>query len=252
MSDDPFESAAEDHFRRDRARKEADGADGEGSQREGTSDGENTPPPLGRAGAPKQDGPPRAPQGRGSVPRVGERPIPASLDAKPEVPLPDLSKEAEAARGAPDYVGDYPHSVPRWEPEKDAVPARRGDGEPDGLVEPSPAGAFQPGPSNARLCYLLLIGGVFLPILPLIGGAMAWMNRSRVGPDLASHYTYALRTVGLGAVAVIGINLATGGRLQALGLMSLLFLIWWMGRSVRGLMRLGSGRAIPNPLSWFF
>ena len=259
MAEDPFEKAVEEEFQRARERTRTQPSDDVPP----ASDKVRSPG-FGRDGARSDQGPtPRGGGRSGSVPSVGRSPLPTGPDARRE---PDAAPydPVEAARQSPDYVGDYPHDVPRWDdaatPTEGALPERRleadrmsapGSDSVDGRLPVSNAGWLSPGPSNARLCYLLNLGGVFLPFLPLIGGAMAWMNRGRVGADLATHYTYALRTVGLGFVLSFGINLVAGGRLETYGTLVLVALGWWFARNLRGLMRLGSGRSIPNPKTLF-
>ena len=273
MADDPFRKAIEDELR------EAAARGGDGVDPIVPSDAPEGPlDHWGRADASGRDG--AMPKGRSGVatrpagvPSVGRRPGPPPHVGPPSPTAPpradpSLSEEAARAREAPDYVGDFEErGVPRWEPDGATPPAstppsvpvpaphsRDDESVPDGrLPERDGAGMLSPGIGNARLCYLFnlafFLGIVFLP---LIGAVMALTSRRKVGADLATHYTYAARTVGLGLVTAFLINMSALSMPDLYGLLALGWLIWFGVRNARGLMRLGAGKAMPNPGTWLF
>ena len=267
MADDPFKKAIEEELReaasRGRTGSRAPDADPGGKGTDGPD-----PAVWGRPGD-AAPGPREAEASgtarRAGVPSVGRRPDPRPDTTR--APDPALSDEAARAREAPDYVGDFEtRGVPRWEPgdgdarppaptadRASADPAADPEAVPDGRLPPADTGMLSPGVGNARLCYFFnlafFLGIVFLP---LIGALMALTSRRRVGADLASHYTYAARTVGLGLVAAFLINLSAFTIPDLFGVLVVGWLVWFGVRSVRGLSRLGAGLAMPNPRTWLF
>ena len=284
MADDPFERAAEEELRKGApARPPTDEA-----PRENPDD---APVDWGRSerGTRADAGPPAAarPAGRGpGVPRVPGRAVPkASASARggwidpPDAPRtpPPAPDAAEAARRAPDYIGDYPHGVPRWDDRNDgAVPAgseRRAEPMADGTGLPRGAGTgahsevgagpaeghgstatgwLAPGVRNVQLCHALNVAAVWLqPLVPL-AGFIAFLNRGRVGPELASHYDYALRTVVIGIVLRIGAGVAAVNLGPQIGLaLGIAVNAWLVARGLLGLIRAGTGRPMPNPRTWW-
>ena len=108
------------------------------------------------------------------------------------------------------------------------------------------AGFLQPGPRNAQLCYWANLASIAVFPLLLVSVGFALVNRHRVGPELASHYTYAMRTVFL----VILYVLITGAVGDAGGLTLLLVMGWYMWRNLRGLAWVGAGRPVSHPRAW--
>ena len=289
---DPFERAVEGELRRPgggQAGLGARGSDAHGNDADGTDAGLD-PAIWGRPG-PAGEGDAR-PGRRAGVPSVPGRVPGGRRPPVPEADAPGVRGGPDAARGAPDYVGDYPHTVPRWDPpgegahpppahpsgrppepsrvpESSRVPeASRGDGRSDaapgrgGPVGADPAdgrlparggGWFGPGVGNARLCHVLNAVLFFTPVSQIASCGFAFMNRGRVGADLASHYTYALRTVGLGFLYALALNIlatADGGVAGWYGVAALVWFGWYLGRCLRGVLLIGAGRAVPNPRTW--
>ena len=108
-------------------------------------------------------------------------------------------------------------------------------------------GWFEPGPRNVQLCYWLNLAGFLIVVLPLASVAMAFWNKRRVGPGLASHYTYAIRTVGLGWLYGIAGYILLG---DVTGVALFALAILFMARNLRGLTLAGAGKPIPNPRTW--
>ena len=231
MERDPFETAADDAFR------EADASDANlgPKPREDLS--------LGRDGELPQKAPSR------SVPSSRQSGTPR-IDAATPQQGDDL---VERARQSPDYVGDYPVGVPRYDDreQRDGSPF---DADPEGerfreggafANEP---GWFQPGPKNAQLCYWFNIGGFVFGFLPLVSAVMAFMNRGKVGAELATHYTYAMRTFLLSVLYGFALLLLLPPDLLGFGMLALVG--WYGWRNLRGLAKIGSGEPMPNPTTW--
>lgn len=141
--------------------------------------------------------------------------------------------------------GDIERPVP---PEETGSPF---DADPTG--ERFRSGAFdnepgwlEPGPKNAQLCYWLNLAGFVVWPLPLVSAVMAAVNRSKVGAPLATHYTYALRTVPL--AILYGLLAYALGRLAGLALLAVV--VWFVWRNLSGLARVGAGEPIHKPAAW--
>ena len=233
MSDrprDPFEEAAEEEFRR--ASPEPDRPEPPVTTA--------TPEPFGRSatampGADDEDRP--------------NDPVPVEADPVPvEVRLhtpiaaeppdePDIYARASEDRAS---AGANPFRTPS-----------RANDDPTG--ERFRSGAFSnepgwltPGPKNAQLCYWMNLAGFVIWPLPLVSVALAVTNRPKVGPELGSHYTYAMRTIFL--VVLYGLLASVMGR--AGGAAFLAVVVWFIYRNLRGLARVGAGGPIPNPRAW--
>lgn len=231
---DPFEAAADEAFRNapDRA---PDPTDGPGRAR--------TPPDTGGFG--------RDAAGSGKT----------ELGAPRTMPTPDRA-EVRAHTPIAATPPDEPAIYKRASDERTsgvvdaerAMPAT-GDGGPgaDPSGERFRSGAFsnepgwlKPGPKNAQLCYWLNLAGFVVWPLPLVSVAMAAVNRSKVGAPLATHYTYALRTVPL--VVLYGLLAYAMGRAAGIALVAVV--VWFVWRNLRGLARAGAGQPIEKPGAW--
>ena len=228
MERDPFETAANDAFR------DADAADANLGPKPADELS------LGRDGEMPSKTQPRS--------------VPSSRRTGTPRPDPSLGTDRAASNEPSDYVGDYPVGVPRW----DEGDANRDNGpisddpegkrfEKGGAFSNEP-GWFEPGPKNAQLCYWLNVGGFVFGFLPIVGAVMALINRSKVGPELATHYTYSMRTLLLALLYGFGLVLLLPPDL--FGLAMLAVVIWFGWRNLRGLARLGTGRPMPNPRTW--
>ena len=132
---------------------------------------------------------------------------------------------------------DKPGEAPRPPEEPEIVPA---------LAEISPY--LSPGRENVTLIYILYLVGLvpafgLVPII--IGFVMAAINRDHAEPLLRSHYEYQFRQ-GLIGLAFVVISLAL--IVVLLGFLGfLLTAIWWIVRSVKGLLAINHHRPIGNP-----
>lgn len=107
---------------------------------------------------------------------------------------------------------------------------------------------LEPGKTNVQIVYFLYIAGMFIPILPLVGLIMAYINRDKVGGWVDTHYTYLIRTfwIGLlyGFIAVILMMLLIGF------LLLVAVAVWIIVRCIIGLQAAGRGEPVKNPDSW--
>ncbi|MCR5858498.1 DUF4870 domain-containing protein [Mesorhizobium sp. J428] len=107
---------------------------------------------------------------------------------------------------------------------------------------------LEPGKTNVQIVYFLYIAGMFIPILPLVGLIMAYINRGKAGGWVDTHYTYLIRTfwIGLlyGAIAVILMMLLIGF------LLLVAVAVWIIVRCIVGLQAAGRGEPVKNPESW--
>jgi uncharacterized membrane protein len=110
-----------------------------------------------------------------------------------------------------------------------------------------------PGRDNATLIYILYLLGLvpaFGAVPILVGFVMALLNRDRAGPLERSHYEYQFRQ------ALIGLGLAIISLILIIVLIGfvgfLLTAIWWVVRSVKGLLALNDRQPIADPKSWLW
>lgn len=125
--------------------------------------------------------------------------------------------------------------------------------QPDGDSPLDAIGPYlHPGRNNVMLNYVLYLAGLVpaFGIVPIIVGfAMALINRPNASGIWADHYTYQIRTAGIGLLYAV----VSGVLVLALGLGFLLLAltaVWWIVRAIRGLMAANQGRTIPDPLTW--
>ncbi len=112
--------------------------------------------------------------------------------------------------------------------------------------------------------YVLYLLGFTNGLTFLVGLIVAYLNRDAAGPINASHYTFAIRTfwlsiwwfliggalvlVGLAlAVLLVGIPMFIAG-LTIIGVIGL----WFVVRTILGLVYLLRGEAYPRPQAWLF
>jgi uncharacterized membrane protein len=110
--------------------------------------------------------------------------------------------------------------------------------------------------------YALYLLGFTNGLTFLIGLIVAYVNRDAAGPINASHYTFAIRTFWLsiwwflGGLALILVGLVLAVLLIGFPMMiaggAILSLIsvWFVVRTILGLVHLLRGEAYPRPLTW--
>ena len=134
--------------------------------------------------------------------------------------------------------------------DRDTAPAREpGDGHsPFDVISPY----IQPGRQNVLLNYVLYLAGLVpaFGLVPIIVGfALALINRPNATEIWAKHYTYQVRSAGIGLLYAI----VSGILVLAFGLgivLLLLTAVWWIVRAIKGLMTASRGEPVPDPLTW--
>jgi len=111
---------------------------------------------------------------------------------------------------------------------------------------------IHPGRQNVLLNYVLYLAGLVpaFGVVPIIVGfALALINRPNATGIWADHYTFQVRTAGIGLLYVI----VSGILVLALGLgFLLLFLtaVWWIVRAIKGLMAASRADGVADPQTW--
>ncbi len=121
---------------------------------------------------------------------------------------------------------------------------------------PSPFDAISPylhpGRQNVLLNYIFYLAGMVpaFGVVPIIVGfALALINRPNATGIWAEHYTFQVRSAGIGLLYVI----VSGILVLAFGLgivLLILTAVWWIVRSIRGLMAASRGDGVPDPQTW--
>jgi uncharacterized membrane protein len=108
------------------------------------------------------------------------------------------------------------------------------------------------GRENVLLNYVLYLAGLVpaFGVVPIIVGfALAVINRPKSAGLWADHYTFQVRTAGIGLIYVV----VSGILVLAFGLGFLLLLltaVWWIVRVIRGLLAASHGEAIADLRTW--
>jgi len=119
---------------------------------------------------------------------------------------------------------------------------------------PPPAPPAQPGDSErtvALICYVLqAVSVVTAGLVAVIAVVIAYLRKDQAPDWLQNHYTYQIRTFWYGLVGwLVGIL-----TIWVLGLGLLIMLataIWFIVRSVVGLIRLSEGRTHADPTGFW-
>ncbi len=98
--------------------------------------------------------------------------------------------------------------------------------------------------------YILYFVGYLTGITSIIGVTIAYFQQYSASPELASHYTFQVRTFWIGVIFLV-----VGGLLFVSGI-GVLFLVagffWSLIRNVKGVLALNRNEPIANPNSWVF
>jgi uncharacterized membrane protein len=127
-------------------------------------------------------------------------------------------------------------------------PGNGGGPSPFDVISPY----LHPGRENVLLNYVLYLAGLVpaFGVVPIIVGlALAIINRPNASEMWARHYTFQIRSAGIGLLYVV----VSGILVLAFGLGIILLLltaVWWIIRAIRGLMAASRGESIADPLSW--
>ncbi len=109
-------------------------------------------------------------------------------------------------------------------------------------------GWFAAGYRNAQLNYFIYILSFGIPLISVIGLVFAYVNRDAGNDIVETHYTYQIRTFWIGLLYSAISFIMT---FFFIGLfMYLLLGIWWLVRSVKGLIAVSSKEPVANPDSW--
>lgn len=131
-------------------------------------------------------------------------------------------------------------------------------GAPSPTPEPAPSPFdvispyLHPGRENVMLNYVLYLAGLVpaFGVVPIIVGfALALINRPNATELWAGHYTFQVRSAGIGLLYAI----VSGILVLAFGLgivLLLLTAVWWIVRAIRGLMAASRSQALPDPQTW--
>ncbi len=101
----------------------------------------------------------------------------------------------------------------------------------------------------AIIVWALYLAGLVVGITALVGVILAYVKRGELaGTPYQSHMTYAIRTFWISLIgAIVGMVLA----FVLIGFLVLLAVgVWFIYRSVRGLVLAIDDRPIPNPEGW--
>jgi uncharacterized membrane protein len=110
--------------------------------------------------------------------------------------------------------------------------------------------------------YALYLVGLTHGLTIFIGLILAYANRGAAGPVMRSHYTFQIRTFWLSiGWFLVGAAIAFWGGVFSLILVGLPFLwlglsicglvwVWFLIRSILGVVYLARGEAYPRPYAW--
>lgn len=128
----------------------------------------------------------------------------------------------------------------------------RDDNRPDDLLEGTGDGVSRmvgPTATNVQTLHILMLAGVFTGgVTALIALIFAYVNRQAAPDWLYSHYEAIIRTFWLGVLAAV-VSLIL--MFFAIGFLTLLLtMLWWLVRSVQGLVLVSRGQRVENPETW--
>lgn len=108
---------------------------------------------------------------------------------------------------------------------------------------------LDPGKKNLVLIYVLYLGGVILPLLPIIGAAFAFANQNYKEEIWRGHYIFAFRTFIFG---MIGAFIAMITTVVFIGpIIYVLMFTWLVARSIIAIQYILGENPHPNPSSFW-
>jgi uncharacterized membrane protein len=108
---------------------------------------------------------------------------------------------------------------------------------------------LQPGKKNLILIYILYLGGLLIPILPIIGVVFAYANQNISNLVWQSHYVFAFRTFLFGMAASFVAMITTFIFIGPI--LYMLILVWFIVRSIVAMQFLLEESPHPNPLTFW-
>ena len=131
------------------------------------------------------------------------------------------------------------------------------------MSDPQPVQTLPPPATDDRtlptIVYVLYLVGVVNGLTAIIGFIIALASRATASPAMETHYRFQIRTfIGALLIGAVGVVLFIIGLPLLLVVIGILFLkaaagcgalaaLYFIARSVVGLVRLSNGEAYPNP-----
>ncbi|HVH78347.1 MAG TPA: hypothetical protein VM782_03070, partial [Stellaceae bacterium] len=102
--------------------------------------------------------------------------------------------------------------------------------------------------TTANTVYILYLVGLIIPLTPIVGLIMAYVNRADAPEALQTHYRLQIRTFWIGLLySVIGVATC----FIIVGFFWLGFvLVWWVVRCVKGMQAITRGTAYEHAETW--
>lgn len=100
--------------------------------------------------------------------------------------------------------------------------------------------------------YILYLSSILLGITALIGVILAHINRNSGNAMEQSHYVYQIRTFWIGLLfsVIMGALFVTVILAPIAAIMGLALFIWYIVRTIKGLVAFNGGKVIEKPLTW--
>jgi uncharacterized membrane protein len=110
---------------------------------------------------------------------------------------------------------------------------------------------FDPQDAAAsNVVYILYLVGLMVPLTPIVGVVMAYVNWSDAPEWVQTHYRFQIRTFWIGMLYGF-IGLLTF--IVVIGVFFLGFvLVWWIVRCVKGMQAISNGVPYERPESWLW
>ncbi|MFN3712695.1 MAG: DUF4870 family protein [Alcanivoracaceae bacterium] len=110
--------------------------------------------------------------------------------------------------------------------------------------------ANSPQSDTIKIVYVLYLAALFVGVTGLIGVIVAYVSQSQANDVEAAHFRFQIRTFWIGLLYSVigGITTIIGVGFVVL----LLALVWWIVRSVKGLLAIKDGLPPDNVTGWLF
>jgi len=103
---------------------------------------------------------------------------------------------------------------------------------------------------TANVVYILYLVGLIVPMTPIVGVIMAYVNWRDAPEWVGTHYRFQIRTFWIGLLYSL-IGLVTCFILVGFFWLGFV-LIWWIVRCVKGMQAISRGAAYERPASWMW